>query len=184
MTPLPPGFESSPKILFDETAIATRIRELGAGIADKHRGSDLTVVSISNGATIFAADLVRAMDIPIRLDSLSARSYDGAESVGEVDFTPHLKLDPEGCRILLLDDILDTGRTLRKVVEYLRDAGAESVETCVMLDKPARRVVEIESDHVGFEIQNVFVVGYGLDYNEYFRNLPYIGTLPAIEPAD
>jgi len=178
MTPLPLGFDAPPETLFDEKAIAVRVKELGAEIAGKRRGSDLTVVSISNGATIFAADLVRAIDLPLRLDSLSARSYDGTESSGEVVFTPHLKLDPRGRNILLVDDILDTGRTLRRVVEYLKDAGAESVETCVMLDKPARRVVGMEADFVGFEIPDVFVVGYGLDYDEYFRNLPYIGTLP------
>jgi len=164
------------KVLFDEKTLARRIRELGAEIArDCQNVDNLTVIAISNGATIFVADLIRAIDIPLRLDTISAKSYAGMKSSGEVNLTPHLKLDPKGRRILLVDDILDTGRTLTRVVRYLKEVGASSVETCVLLDKPSKRVVDINADYVGFEVPDVFVVGYGLDYEEYFRNLPYIG---------
>ena len=181
---LPPGVTLSPKPLIDSNTLKHRVEELGKEISSEHAGQTLTIVSISNGATIFVADLARHIDLPIRMDSLPARSYHGTTSSGTVDLPRDLKLDLEGEHVLVVDDILDTGRTLKRVVEHIRSMHPRSVETCVLLDKPARRAVDIKADRVGFEIPDSFVVGYGLDYNEFLRNLPYIAELAQEISAD
>jgi hypoxanthine phosphoribosyltransferase len=167
----------TPKILIEENTLHKRITELGREISEFYIDRHLTVIAVSNGATIFVADLIRQIDIPMQLDSITAYSYVGTESQGKVKLLSDLKLDIEGRDVLLVDDILDTGRTLRKITDFLHTQNPASVKTCVLLDKPDRRVIDIGADYIGFTVPDVFVVGYGLDYNEYYRNLPYVGKL-------
>ena len=164
------------RILLSEEEIREGIDRLALEVTEAFRGSDLTVVSILKGSCIFASDLVRRLPIPVDLAFVAARSYRSSTVAGELE----LQLMPSeedvvGRRVLLVDDILDTGRTLSAVAAGIRAIGARSVSTCVFLDKPARRVVEVEADHRCFEIENEFVVGYGLDFAGRYRNLPYLG---------
>jgi hypoxanthine phosphoribosyltransferase len=163
--------------IISEEKINERVQELGDEISKHYRGKHLTIVAISNGALIFLSDLVRKISIPVRIDTISASSYSGTESSGEVVYSDRLKLEVKDCYVILLDDILDTGRTLTKLKSFLETFSPIEVKTCVFLDKPSRRVVQCEGDFVGFNVPDEFVVGYGLDFNEYYRNLPYIGTL-------
>jgi len=163
--------------LIDQKCLKNRVLKMGAKITAEFADRNLTVIAISNGAILFVADLVRAIDLPIQLDNISVHSYSGTRSVGDVKIFSDLKLDITGRDILLVDDILDTGKTLVKIVEFLKELNPATVKTCVLLDKPSRRVVDIVADYVGFEVPDVFVVGYGMDYNEYYRNLAYVGVL-------
>ena len=166
-----------PEVLIDEASVALRVACLGEELTEFFRGRKLSVVAISNGAMVFVADLIRHIKLPLQLDSISAHSYRGTESSGSVTVLSRLKLSMEGRDILLVDDILDTGRTLKEITSFLETLNPSSVSTCVLLDKPSRRAVEIEADYKGFTVDDVFVVGYGLDFEEYYRNLPYIGRL-------
>ncbi len=168
---------TAPKKLIDEEALQNRINKMGKELTEAFSKRHLTVIAISNGATIFVADLIRQIDLPMQLDSITAYSYTGTESSGKVKMLSKLKLEIKDRNVLLVDDILDTGRTMKKIVDFLHTLKPASVETCVLLDKPSRRLIEIEADYVGFEVPDLFVVGYGLDYNEYYRNLPYVGEL-------
>jgi len=166
------------EVLIDEQAIAAKVRELGAAIADDYRGKDLVLVSILKGALPFLADLMRQMPIPLALDFLEVSSYgEGTESSGNVRILKDLAKPIEGREVVVVEDILDTGHTLSYVIEHLRSKQPTSVRLCTLLDKPARRIVPIEIDYRGFEIPDKFVVGYGLDYAERYRNLPFIGVL-------
>ena len=165
------------KPLIDQERLKSRVTEMGAEITKRYADRHLTVIAVSNGAILFVADLVRGIDLPMQLDSITAYSYSGTESSGEVKVFSDLKLDIEGRHVMVVDDILDTGRTLTKIVDFLKTLNPARVETCVLLDKPSRRVVDIKADHVGFEVPDLFVVGYGLDYNEYYRNLPYVAVI-------
>ncbi len=165
-------------ILVSEAAIRRRVAALADEINRAYRGKDLTVIAIVNGAIIFTADLLRQLRSPLRLDCVRASSYHaGTAATGKPVIVDNLKLDIAGQHVLLVDDILDTGNTLSAVHELLLAKKAASVRTCVLLDKKARRVVPFEAEYVGFEIPNEFVVGYGLDFNERYRNLPCIGVL-------
>ena len=163
--------------IISERRIKMRIRELASEIVSDFTGKNLTVVFISNGAVVFAADLIRNITIPLQIDSIDSHSYQGTQSTGKVVISSALKLDIKGRHVLLIDDILDTGRTLSVVLEILRNAKPADIKTCVLLDKPARRKIPIEADYRGFEIPDQFVVGYGLDFDEYYRNLPFIGVI-------
>ncbi len=174
----PPELKHLDHILVSPTAIKRRIAQLGAELNKDYAKKDLMVVAIVNGALIFTADLLRQMRSPLRLDCLRASSYhDGTKAVHEPRIFDSMKLDVRGHNVLLVDDILDTGRTLAAVAGLIKAKGALSVKTCVLLDKKARRAVPFDADYVGFEIPNEFVVGYGLDFNERYRNLPCIGVL-------
>ncbi len=174
----PPELEHLDHVLVTPAAIKRRIASLGDRINQDYAGKDLMVVAIVNGALIFAADLLRRLRSPLRLDCLRASSYhDGAKAVGEPRIVDQMKLDVRGHHVLLVDDILDTGKTLAAVAGLIKLKGANTVKTCVLLDKKARRTVPFEADYAGFEIPNEFVVGYGLDFNERYRNLPCIGVL-------
>ncbi len=165
-------------VLVSEAAIRRRVAALAAQINRAYRGKDLTVIAIVNGAIIFTADLLRQLRSPLRLDCVRASSYHaGTAATGKPVIVDNLKLDIAGQHVLLVDDILDTGNTLSAVRELLLAKKAATVRTCVLLDKKARRVVPFEAEYVGFEIPNEFVVGYGLDFNERYRNLPCIGVL-------
>jgi len=174
----PPELKHLDHVLVTPLAIKRRIAQLGAQLNQDYAHKDLMVVAIVNGALIFTADLLRQMRSPLRLDCLRASSYHtGTRAVGEPRIVDQMKLDVKGQHVLLVDDILDTGKTLAAVAGLIKAKGAASVRTCVLLDKKARRAVPFEADYVGFEIPNEFVVGYGLDFNERYRNLPCIGVL-------
>ena len=174
----PPELKHLDHILVSPTAIKRRVAELGNQLNKEYAKKDLMVVAIVNGALIFTADLLRQLSSPLRLDCLRASSYhDGTKAAGEPRIVDQMKLDVRGQHVLLVDDILDTGKTLAAVAGLIKLKGAASVKTCVLLDKKARRMVPFEADYVGFQIPNEFVVGYGLDFNERYRNLPCIGVL-------
>jgi hypoxanthine phosphoribosyltransferase len=174
----PPELKHLDHVLVTPLAIKRRIARLGTQLNRDYAKKDLMVVAIVNGALIFTADLLRNLSSPLRLDCLRASSYHtGTKAVHEPRIVDQMKLDVKGQHVLLVDDILDTGKTLAAVAGLIKAKGAASVRTCVLLDKKARRAVPFEADYVGFEIPNEFVVGYGLDFNERYRNLPCIGVL-------
>ena len=166
------------EVLIDEQAIAAKVRELGRAIADDYRDKDLVLVSILKGALPFLADLMRQTPIALALDFLEVSSYgEATESSGVVRILKDLAKPIDGRHVVVVEDILDTGQTLSYVIEHLRSKHPASVRLCTLLDKPARRIVPIPIDYRGFEIPDKFVVGYGLDYAERYRNLPFIGVL-------
>ena len=165
------------KVLFTDQQIARRVRSLAREIESDFRGRELVVVSLLNGTVLFLADLVRHLNLPLRLDFIGVSSYGVGTESGELVFTKELRLDVRGRDVLLVDDILDTGRTLSRVLPKLRLLEPRRIKTCVLLDKPARRIEDLAADYVGFEIPDFFVVGYGLDFAERYRNLPFVGVL-------
>lgn len=166
------------RILFDEATIHRRLDELAARISHDYRDRDLTVIAILNGSVILAADLLRRIPLPLKLDCLSVASYHGGvKPSGDLVFRQVPLPDVAGRHVLILDDILDTGVTLASIRDKLETARPLSVRVCVLLAKKKARARAIEPDYVGFEIADEFVVGYGLDYMERYRNLPCIGVL-------
>ena len=166
------------RILFDEPTIHQRLDQIAAQITQDYRDRELTVIAVLNGSLIFMADLLRRVPLPLKLDCLSVASYHGGtKSAGEVIFRQVILPDVQGRHILLLDDILDSGRTLDAIRRKLEEARPLSIEVCVLLAKKIIRAAPVEAAYVGFEIGNEFVVGYGLDYMERYRNLPCIGVL-------
>lgn len=165
-------------ILVSEAALKRRVKKLGAEIAASYGREEITVVSIINGAILFTADLLREIPNPIRLDCIRISSYrNDTRSRGKPQILQSLTLDIANRHVLLIDDILDTGKTFSVVVNLLRKLNPASLRTCVLLDKRGRREVDFEADFVGFQIPDKFVVGYGLDFAERYRNLPCIGVL-------
>ena len=173
------------RILVDAATIQARVEEMGREIADTYRGQDLLLVSVLKGSIIFMADLIRAIDIPHEIDFMATSSYGaGTRTSGVVRILKDLNKSIEGRNILVVEDIIDSGHTLNYLVRLLNERAPGTLRICTLLDKPERREVETQVDWVGFSIPNDFVVGYGLDYNELYRNLPYIGVLkPAIYSA-
>jgi hypoxanthine phosphoribosyltransferase len=165
------------KVLFHESTILSRLDELAHEITTDYRGKDLTVIAILNGSFVFMADLLRRVPLPLQVDCLSVSSYHGTRTTGRVNFRQSLVADFSNRHVLLLDDILDSGHTLHAIQERLAEGGALSFRTCVLLRKMVERSREIDADYVAFDIPNEFVVGYGLDYNEKYRNLPFVGVL-------
>lgn len=166
------------EILVDADAIAAKVATLGARIADDYRGKDLALVSILKGSLPFLADLMRRIEIPLSVDFMEVSSYGATtESSGVVRIVKDIANSVEGRDVLVVEDIVDTGNTLAFVLAHLRSQRPASVRLCTLLDKPARRIVPIEIDYRGFEIPDKFVVGYGLDFAERYRNLPFIGVL-------
>ena len=160
------------ELLIPEGEIKKRISELVEEI-ERHfpRDEELVVVGLLKGSFVFVSDLVREFERPVLIDFMSVSSYRGTESTGNVEVKKDLDMDIKGKNVLLVDDILDTGRTFKKVLELLKTREPKELKTCVLLDKPSRRVVDINADFVGFEIPDHFVVGYGLDWDEMGRNL-------------
>jgi hypoxanthine phosphoribosyltransferase len=166
------------RILFDEATIHRRLDELAARISHDYRDHELTVIAILNGSVILMADLLRRIPLPLKLDCLSVASYHGGiKPTGEPVLRQVPLPDVTGRHVLILDDILDSGETLAAIREKLETAGPLSIRICVLLKKKKTRTRAIEPDYVGFEIADEFVVGYGLDYMERYRNLPCIGVL-------
>lgn len=166
------------EILLNEDEIQKRVRELGKEITEDYAGKDLLVVGILKGAAIFMSELIRYIELPIKIDFMAVSSYgDFSISTGEVKIIKDLDFSAEDKHILIVEDIIDTGYTLNYLSDNLRKRGALSVKVATLLDKPDRRIVGVPLDYLGFEIPDEFVVGYGLDYAEEYRNLPYIGAL-------
>jgi hypoxanthine phosphoribosyltransferase len=165
-------------VLFTERQIKTRVRSLAREIKQVYGNREFTLVSLINGAVMFTADLMREIDNPVRLDCIRVSSYGSrTKSIGAPQIVADLTLDIAGRDVLIIDDILDTGKTLSLVTALARKLKPSSLRSCVLLDKKARREVSFEADFVGFEIPDKFVVGYGLDFAERYRNLPCIGVL-------
>lgn len=165
------------KILFHESTILSRLDELAHDITTDYRGKDLTIIAILNGSFIFMADLLRRVPLPLQVDCLSVSSYHGTKTTGSVNFRQSQLANFTDRHVLIMDDILDSGHTLHAIRERLSSGGALSIRTCVLLRKQVEREQEIHADYVAFDIPNEFVVGYGLDYNENYRNLPFVGVL-------
>ena len=167
------------EILLTEAQIAAKVAELGARIGADYGDRRLTLVSVLKGSLPFMADLMRAIASPVRIDLIEVSSYGGTatESSGLVRILKDLSATIEGEDVLIVEDIIDTGLTLNYLVRYLRGKNPRSLKICTLLDKPARRLVDIPVDYIGFTIPDQFVVGYGLDYGEYYRNLRFVGVL-------
>jgi hypoxanthine phosphoribosyltransferase len=166
------------RVLFDEATILRRLDEIAAQISSDYRDRELTVIAVLNGSIIFMADLLRRIPLPLKLDCLSVASYHGGtKSSGEVIFKQIALPDIAGRHILILDDILDSGLTLLAIRQKLETANPRSIRVCVLLRKRKARACPVQADYVGFEIEDEFVVGYGLDYMERYRNLSCIGVL-------
>lgn len=165
------------RILITDDVIAQRIGQMSRKIERDFAGREMVVVSLLNGTVMFLADLIRNLSLPLRLDFIGVSSYGAGTESGDLVFTKELRLDVRGRDVLLVDDILDTGKTLYRVLAKLRPLRPRRIKTCVLLNKAARRVEKVEADYVGFEIPDFFVVGYGLDFAERYRNLPFVGVL-------
>ena len=177
-TAVPTLADDIAEVLLDEATIRAKVAELGAQVTRDYAGRDLVLVSILKGALPFLADLMRQVPLPLALDFMEVSSYgDATSSSGVVRILKDLAKPIEGRHVLIVEDILDTGHTLAHIRGHLQTKNPESIRLCALLDKPARRVVPIEVDYKGFEIADRFVVGYGLDYAERYRNLPFIGVL-------
>ncbi len=167
------------KILVSEDQIVAKCKELGARISQDYRtlGEVPLLVAVLKGSVPFLAELIKHIDLDIEFDFMDVSSYEGTESIGDVRIIKDLDRSIKGTRILLVEDIVDTGRTIKEVTRLLLNKGATEVKIVSLLDKPSRRVIEITADYIGFEIPNEFVVGFGLDFDEKYRNLPYVGVL-------
>jgi hypoxanthine phosphoribosyltransferase len=165
------------RVLITEGQIARRIFVMAREIERDFRGREMVVVSLLNGTVMFLADLMRHLSLPLRLDFMGVSSYGAGTESGELVFTKELRLDMRGRDVLLIDDILDTGRTMSRVLPKLRALKPRRIKICVLLDKPSRRIENVKANYIGFEIPDYFVVGYGLDFAERYRNLPFVGVL-------
>lgn len=157
--------------------IAKEVKKLGEKITTDYSGKELVIIGVLKGAFVFLSDLVRAISLPCQIEFMQAQSYSGVTSTGIVNITKDIEIDIKGKDIIVVEDILDTGRTLYAICETLRAKEANSVKVCTFLDKPSRRVVDMKADYSCFVIPDDFVVGYGLDYDEQYRNLPFIGLV-------
>ena len=170
--------EDISRILITEEEIKSRVIELGRQISEDFKGEDIVVIGLLKGCFIFIADLIRAISSNVSVDFMIVSSYgSGVVSSGEIKVRKDYSIDIEGKNVLVIDDILDTGRTLAFVKDYLMVKSPKAIKLCTLLDKPERRTSKVEVDYTGFSVPDEFVVGYGLDYNEKYRNLPFIGVL-------
>ena len=175
MAPVHPDVE---RVLLGEAEVRSRVAELGAQLTAAYRGRDPVLVSVLKGSIVFLADLIREIDLPLSVDLMEVSSYGAStETSGLVRILKDLSGPIEGRHVLVVEDIIDTGLTLNYLLDYLRGKRPDSLEVCVLLDKPARRLVQIPIAYRGFTIPDQFVIGYGLDYGERYRNLPYVGVL-------
>ncbi|MBP1924214.1 hypoxanthine phosphoribosyltransferase [Sedimentibacter acidaminivorans] len=166
------------KILIDEDSLQAKVKELGAKIAEDYKGKDLLLICVLKGAVVFVSDLMKRIDLPLEIDFMAVSSYGcDTKSSGVVRILKDLDKGIEGKHILIVEDIIDSGLTLSYLIENLKARGPESVEICTILDKPDRRTANINIKYTGFQVPDEFVVGYGLDYAEKYRNLPYVAVL-------
>ena len=167
------------RTLISEEEIETRVAELGRRISDDCAGQTLFLIAVLKGAYVFLADLCRQLSVPHEVHFMAISSYSGrtTQSTGVVRIMMDLTDSPEGRDVLIVEDIIDSGRTLNYILRNLRTRNPASVRVCTLLSKPSRREIEIPTDYVGFEIPDEFVIGYGLDFDEHYRNLPFIGVL-------
>ncbi|MBC3516530.1 hypoxanthine phosphoribosyltransferase [Neobittarella massiliensis] len=166
------------KVLLTEEQIHERVAELGAQIAKDYADKNLLLVSVLKGSVAFMADLMRAIDIPLAIDFMAVSSYgSGVKTSGVVKIIKDLEIDLTGRDLLIVEDILDSGMTLSYIIDMLETRNPNSVRICTLLDKPERHQVDVPVEYIGFTVPDEFVIGYGLDYDERYRNLPYIGVL-------
>lgn len=166
------------EVLCTEQQLQEKIAELGAAITKDYQGKDLLMVSILKGSVMVMADLMRAVDLPLQIDFMNVSSYGaGTETKGSVKILKDLDVDIKGKNLLIVEDILDSGVTLHNLMNMLQQRNPASIEICALFSKPSRRKVDVEAKYIGYEIPDAFIVGYGLDYDEKFRNLPYVGIL-------
>ena len=162
------------EVLCSEEQIAHKLKELGSKISKDYEGKNLLVVSLLKGSFIFCADLVRNITVPVKIEFMTTSSYGHGEENTGVKVVSDINCDLEGYDVLIVDDITDTALTMHYVINHLKSKNPNSVKCCVLLDKPSRRKVELVPDYCGFEIEDKFVVGYGLNYGDYYRNIPYV----------
>lgn len=166
------------EVLFTEEQIAKMVERVGAEISRDYKDKNLLLVSVLKGSVVFMADLMRAITIPARIDFMATSSYgSGVKTSGVVKILKDLDLELSGYDILMVEDILDSGKTLSYLTELLQSRGPKSIRVCTLFDKPERREVEVEAAYVGSQIPDAFIVGYGLDFDEKYRNLPFVGVL-------
>ena len=167
------------EILLSEEQIRTRIAELGQILTREYEGKDPIVVGVLKGVVVFYADMIRQIKTPCQMDFMWISSYAGTDSTGEMVVKRDVSADIKGRHVLILEDIFDTGRSLDFTYKHLMSKEPASLKICTLLDKPSRREpgITLQADYVGFTVPNAFVVGYGLDFNEHYRNLPYVGVL-------
>lgn len=165
------------RVLFSEQEIAQTVQRLGQAVSTDYAGRNLLLVSVLKGAVVFMTDLMRAITIPCAIDFMAVSSYSGTKSRGEVQILKDLGMPLKGYDVLIVEDILDSGRTLHYLLGVLEQRRPNSIRICTLFDKPEARVVDVHADYIGMNVPNEFIVGYGLDYNEKYRNLPYIGIL-------
>lgn len=164
--------------MISEEEIQKRVKELAAQISEDYAGREVRLVGILKGASFFMCDLAKRITVPVSIDFMQASSYGGkTESSGTVMIRKDLDESIDGLDVIIVEDIVDSGRTLQFLGEFLKNKGARSIRYCTLLDKPERRVVDLKADYSGFEIPDQFVVGYGMDYDQKYRNLPYIGIV-------
>ena len=165
------------EVLVTEEQIQTRAKELGAQITKEYSEKNPLVVGLLRGSVPFMADLIKNIDLDIQFDTMDVSSYEGTQSVGEIRILKDLDTAVNGLDIILVEDIVDTGKTLNTVKNTLLHRGAKSVKICTLLNKAARRTIDIKADYIGFEVGDEFVIGYGMDFDQKYRCLPYVGVL-------
>lgn len=165
------------EVLLTEEQIKARIDELGKELSAEYAGKDPVVVGVLKGVVVFYSDMIRKITVPCQTDFMWISSYEGSNSTGQMVVKRDVSCDLKGRHVLILEDIYDTGNSLDFTYRHLLSKEPASLKVCTLLDKPSRRKVDVYADYIGFEVPNAFVVGYGLDYDEFYRNLPFIGVL-------
>lgn len=165
------------KVLISSEKLENIVNSLAKQIEKDYNGREFIMTGLLKGSVVFMAQLMTKLDLDFEIDFMTVSSYSGTESTGRVDIVKDMSVSPQGRDVLIVEDIVDSGRTLRFTVDHLMSRGASSVKVCTLCDKPSRRMVPFTPDYIGAEIPDEFIVGYGLDYNEKYRNLPYIGIL-------
>lgn len=170
------------KVMIEESAVDKRVRELGEEISRDYEGKQIHLISILKGGVFFTCELAKRITVPVSIDFMSVSSYgDGTASSGIVKIAKDLDESLEGKDVIVVEDIIDSGRTLYYLMDILAKRNPKSLKLCTLLDKPDRRVKDVKVDYIGFEIPDEFVVGYGLDYAQKYRNLPYVGIVEGVE---
>lgn len=166
------------QVLYTQDQVNQRLDELAATLTNKYQNQFPVVVSVMTGAMVFTSEMLKRLNFKLNVDYVDVSSYDeGSESSGKVKLVQDLSTDIKGRPVIIMEDIIDTGYTLDFLTDLLRNRGAKSIEICSLLDKPERRQVDVEADYVGFKVPNEFIVGYGLDFDGVYRNLPFVGVL-------